>query len=237
MSDLDPTIIAAIPVLAADPLPGGSDVARQRREHVIEAAVEIIATRGLHELSLKEIEKKTGMARGHLTYYFPRKEDILLAVFDRMLGRMIEQAIRAGGPPPNSGRAWECIAFLFGRHMRPHTPEQVAFGSLLHTFLAQIGYRDDYRAKIAQRNAEWRDMMATDIAASVPELAVPPAVLASVVMAMVQGLAQQLAVDPAAFDRPAMLDTILHLLAPMFRADPAAPPLPPPRPGEPGEPE
>ena len=68
------------------PFPGpDSAVARKRRDEIVTAAADIISTQGLHRLSLAKIERKTGMARGQLTYYFRTKEDILLAVFDRML--------------------------------------------------------------------------------------------------------------------------------------------------------
>ena len=61
------------------------NIAGIRREQIIEAAVSVITERGLQNLSLSEIEKKAGMSRGQLTYYFPAKEDILLAVFDRLV--------------------------------------------------------------------------------------------------------------------------------------------------------
>jgi AcrR family transcriptional regulator len=229
----DPDVMACtngLPIPASGP-PGESEVARQRREQVVEAAMEIIATRGLHELSLKEIEKKTGMARGHLTYYFRHKEDILLAVFDRMLDRMIAQtiqAMRAEGPKPYSGQPWECLRFMLDRNLKPHTPEQEAFGSVLHTFLAQIHYRDDYRAKLAERNGEWRTHLATDFATNrLGPPVVPPVVLASIVMSLVQGLAQQLAVNPDAFDRRQMYDALLTMLAPLFRTEHSPAPEPP----------
>ena len=200
----------------------GSDTARLRREQIIEAAMDVIANQGLHKLSLSQIEARTGMARGHLTYYFPTKEAILLAVFDRMLDRMIEQALQSGGPVPGTGKAWECVQFLFGRHLQPMDPHRQAFGSLLHTFLAQIHYRDDYRAKLAERNAEWRSHMAADFAGS-GATAAPPEIVASIVMALVQGLIQQLAVDPAAFDRTVMLETLVRMLGPLFGRGPDAP--------------
>ena len=68
------------------------DVGSIRREQVVQAAVSIIAEQGLQNLSLSEIEKKAGMSRGQLTYYFPAKEDILLAVFDWLIQRMHERA-------------------------------------------------------------------------------------------------------------------------------------------------
>ena len=47
------------------------DVGSIRRDQIVQAAVSIIAEQGLQNLSLSEIEKKAGMSRGQLTYYFP----------------------------------------------------------------------------------------------------------------------------------------------------------------------
>src|SRR5712671_1591737 len=83
-----------------------------RREQIIDAAVAIIHEQGLQHLSLSAIEKKTGMSRGQLTYYFKAKEDILLAVFDHMLQRMYQRVgtpachPTGGGCPEESGWAW-----------------------------------------------------------------------------------------------------------------------------------
>src|SRR5437773_11417054 len=68
------------------------DIASIRREQIVEAAVAVIARQGLQNLSLSEIEKQAGMSRGQLTYYFPAKEDILLAVFDHLLKLMYDRA-------------------------------------------------------------------------------------------------------------------------------------------------
>src|SRR4030081_2636058 len=82
-----------------------------RREQIVEAAVAIIHEQGLQHLSLSEIEKKAGMSRGQLTYYFKAKEDILLAVFDHMLQRMYQRIGTPAGPgggacAEESGWAW-----------------------------------------------------------------------------------------------------------------------------------
>jgi AcrR family transcriptional regulator len=199
---------------------GFSDVARQRREQVIEAAIEIIATEGIHRLSLGNIEERVKMARGHLTYYFPSKEDILLAVFDRMLDRMITEGMKADGPKPGTGRAFDCARSAVEKAMEPAGPEKLAFLSLINTFLAQTPYRDDFRKKIAGAHAGWRDHLAADYAGSVERPPVPPEIAASLVMALVQGLGGQLAVDPAAFDRTKMLAAVQTLLAPLFGITP-----------------
>ena len=72
-----------------------SDLGCARREQIVEAAMAIITEQGLQNLSLSEIEGRAGMSRGQLTYYFPAKEAILLAVFDRVVELMCRRvAIR-----------------------------------------------------------------------------------------------------------------------------------------------
>src|SRR5437763_11448228 len=117
------------------------DVARIRREQIVEAAVAVIAEQGLQNLSLSEIEKKAGMSRGQLTYYFPTKEDILLAVFDRLV-HLLHQRTGTPDGEPSGGHAggWEWVEFLLTNLLLrpPVTPE---FGCLQYTFLSQMGHR------------------------------------------------------------------------------------------------
>jgi AcrR family transcriptional regulator len=210
-----------------DPDVGGdSPIARKRRDEIVTAATDIIASVGLHKLSLKRIEKQCRMSRGQLTYYFRSKEDILLAVFDRMLVGMIRESIataqRSGVARPGEGAVLDRVRHSFGRMMDGRGPDQTELLSLVHTFMAQVGHREDYRRKLAAANAGWRQHMTADIAASAGSTpAVPPAVTASIVMALFQGLGGQLAVDPDAFDRQAVTDACLQMLAPLLgpRAD------------------
>lgn len=204
------------PANGKPPAAAPSRVGQKRREQVIDAAIDIIATQGIHKLSLGNIERRVQMTRGHLTYYFPTKEDILLAVFDRMLQRMIAEKVAADAPKPGTGRAWDCTRAMLADNLKPVGPDGHAFLSLVHTFFAQIAYRDDFRRKIADAHAGWRATIAADYADSVPNPQVPPAVAASILMALVQGLSGQLAVDPAAFDRGEMLEALELLVAPLF---------------------
>src|SRR3989442_14282907 len=91
------------------------DVGAIRREQIVEAAMAVIAEQGLQNLSLSEIEKKAGMSRGQLTYYFPAKEDILLAVFDRVVLLMYQKMghpAGQNGEEPCQVSAWDMIQFL-----------------------------------------------------------------------------------------------------------------------------
>ncbi len=202
------------------------DIASIRREQIIEAAVGVIAEQGLHNLSLSEIEQRAGMSRGQLTYYFPTKEEILLAVFDRLLQLMYR---RLGAPGGGNGAgaacgaaegecwtgAWQVMCHLFDALVRrpPLSPE---FHALQYTFLSQIGYREDFRRRLASLYEEWRGNMAQgvedDLARGVTARRVPPRPMASLVQALLHGLSMQLAADPGAFDREEMVKLCLDLL-------------------------
>ncbi|HSQ54692.1 MAG TPA: TetR/AcrR family transcriptional regulator [Gemmata sp.] len=195
-----------------------SDVARQRREEIMDAAEAIIAGQGIDRLSLSQIESRANMSRGQLTYYFPSKESILLAVYDRMLRRMIREFLAGEGPKPMTGHAGECFRHALTKHLEPGGQSRgKELFSLLCTFLAQMGYRQDYRDKLAELYRGWREHIAADIASSVPEpRTVSPQVGASLAQAIIQGLEIQLMIDPDAFDRTEMLAACRQLLAPVF---------------------
>ena len=94
-----------------------SEVARRRRDEIMDAAEAIIAGQGIDRLSLSQIESRANMSRGQLTYYFPSKESILLAVYDRMLRRMIREFLAGEGPKPMTGRAEECFRHAMEKHL------------------------------------------------------------------------------------------------------------------------
>src|SRR3954453_15990465 len=165
------------------------DIAAIRKEQIVEAAVAVIAEQGLPNLSLSEIEAKVGMKRGQLTYYFKHKEDILLAVFDRVLQLMYE---RLGRPPgmdeqdcPKSG--WELTKYLLEALLTqpPLSPE---FNCLQYTFLSQIGYREDFRERLASLYEEWRTNMArgleADLASANGHSPAPPRAIATLIQAI-----------------------------------------------------
>jgi AcrR family transcriptional regulator len=193
------------------------DIGSIRREQIVEAAVAIIAEQGIQKLSLSEIEERAGMSRGQLTYYFKTKEDILLAVFDRLV-LLMHQRIGVPGGEPSAAcvqSAWAWAQHLLQKVVAepPVTPE---FGALQYTFLAQMGHREDFRKRLANLYEEWRSNMAQGFAeelASNPDG--PPAsprAVASLVQAILHGLAMQRAADPQAFEPAEMIRLVTDVL-------------------------
>jgi AcrR family transcriptional regulator len=207
--------------------PRRGNVAAVRKQQIVEAAVAVIAEQGIQNLSLSEIEKKAGMARGHLTYYFPAKEEILLAVFDHVLELMYQ---RVGMPNGGDPCAAEERGLDWVRHLLelvllrpPTTPE---FLCLQYTFLSQISHREDFRKRLASLYEEWRGNLARgmdgELARSPKPPAADPRLLGSLVQALLHGLSMQLAADPNAFDREGMFRLCLDVLGNYLQ--PAGPP-------------
>jgi AcrR family transcriptional regulator len=196
------------------------DIGSIRREQIVAAAVAVIAERGLQHLSLSEIENKVGMSRGQLMYYFKAKEDILLAVFDRLLDMMCRQH---GGDPskPHAEHPFAKMSWLdvVGRllEMILHKPAlNPEFGSLHYTFLSQVGHREDFRLRLAKLYEEWRshgmEHLQRDLAARPPVRPVSPRALATLVQSILHGLAMQAAVEPDAVDGSEMSALCLDML-------------------------
>ena len=202
------------------------DIASIRREQIVEAAVSVITEQGIQNLSLSEIEKKAGMSRGQLTYYFPAKEDILLAVFDRLVQRIHERVGKPEGKNSDSQSGWKWVEHLLNRLIiqPPVSPE---FGCLQYTFLSQIGHREDFRKRLASLYESWRSNLAlglaTDMAALPLARQVSPRALATLVQALLHGLAMQKTADPNAFDREEIVHLCLDVLGIYLWSKPLAP--------------
>lgn len=175
------------------------DIARIRREEIIDAAATVIAEQGIQNLSLSEIESRTGMSRGQLTYYFPEKEQILLAVFDRMSARMRQRVLKKQ-PPDAANHMTDVLEMIL---FRPLTPE---FVGLQFTFLAQTKGRPDYRKRLANLYQHWRSTLIEELPVSRSNQNDATACTrASLFQAVAHGLAVQLIADPRAFDRREMM--------------------------------
>jgi AcrR family transcriptional regulator len=188
------------------------DVGKIRRGQIIEAATVIISEQGLQNLSLSEIEKQAGMSRGQLTYYFKTKEDILLAVFDRLLEMMHQRAQGCD----TQGEGWERLQALLA-HLLLSPPAFPQFGALQYTFLSQISHREDFRRRLADLYEQWRVSLSKDFADELTrrpsDRKVSPRGLAVLVQAVLHGLLVQRAAEPEAYDPQEVFDLLRDLLS------------------------
>lgn len=187
------------------------DIGSIRRAQIVEAACRVIHRKGIQGASLAEIEQEAGVSRGVLTYHFPSKEDIILAVFDATIARIKAGAEADLGMAESGwGRLERGIDFLLRRK-----PANDEFDSLGYTFLAQMSHREDFRARLAAQYAEIRGMIAEDLAERAKQAgrtADEVKALAAIVHGAFSGLIMQINVEPGALDR----DTVHRVLKAMI---------------------
>jgi TetR/AcrR family transcriptional regulator, fatty acid metabolism regulator protein len=67
------------------------DRQREERERLIlEAAEELLAEKGYHEMSIDEIAARVGVSKGTVYLHFPSKEELVLAQLERGMRRFIQ---------------------------------------------------------------------------------------------------------------------------------------------------
>jgi AcrR family transcriptional regulator len=202
------------------------DIRSIRQEQIVEAAVAVIAEQGIQHFSLSEIEKKAGMSRGQLTYYFRSKEDIFLAVFDRLLELIYERMAEPGNPDGPRHAGWAKLQPLLKKVIgQPSVSPE--FNALQYTFLSEIGHREDFRQRLATLYEEWRTHMAEELARDLhpPSERRPasPRAMATLILAILHGLGMQTAADPDAFQREEVLNLCVDMLGAYFEKESPGP--------------
>lgn len=85
------------------------------------------------------------------------------------------------------------------------------FHALHHTFLSQLGHREDYRQRLAALHEGWRQAVCRDMAREIPDPA-EARVFATLFQALIHGLAIQREANPEAYDPPRMAQVCVQLL-------------------------
>jgi AcrR family transcriptional regulator len=65
-----------------------TELAAEKRNIILDAAIELFLEKGYKETTTREIAEASGMERGHLYYYYRKKEDILFDWYMRLLTRI-----------------------------------------------------------------------------------------------------------------------------------------------------
>ncbi|WP_046470480.1 TetR/AcrR family transcriptional regulator [Allosalinactinospora lopnorensis] len=86
---------------AADTRSDGAENSAPVPERLLTAATRLFAERGVERTSVQELVDTAGVTKGAMYHYFASKEDLLFAVYQRVLAmqmRRLEERAQAGGP-------------------------------------------------------------------------------------------------------------------------------------------
>src|SRR5437588_9427026 len=97
---------------------------RQEREALIlQAAEEVLMEKGYYEMSVDEIAARVGIAKGTVYLHFPSKEDLVFAIYERDMQKLLQLVEETVASPLTPRAKMEAIlqtsfGELFSKRMR-----------------------------------------------------------------------------------------------------------------------
>ena len=168
-----------------------------RKDALVAAAFQVIATRGFEGLRTREVAASVGVNIATLHYYFPRKEDLIRGVVAHAMGRFRGTLGGAG-----SAEAQLRAHFLGLRRLARDEPELFA----VMAELTMRAARDASLRKIVGGTDDaWREMLGTLLRRAQEDGAVPadvdPNGMTAVIVAALKGTFMLPAVEPEIVER------------------------------------
>jgi AcrR family transcriptional regulator len=168
----------------------------QTRSRLIEAAGEVFAERGFYGASVEEIAERAGFSRGAFYSNFDSKEDLFLAVVDAHIESEMSSTAEALGEDPS-----EEVTLEFLNEWSVRRSKQARRWTLLWAeFWLHVLRQPELAPKLAERQRRARAAITKLIESRCRQLGIeptmPPKDLASLVMAVDDGLVLQEHLDP-----------------------------------------
>lgn len=150
----------------------------ERRNAIADAAIHLVATRGLRGLTHRAVDAEAGLPPGSTSYYLRTREALLTACLNRLLAQDVEAAAGepAGGTPP-----LERLVGMIARFASDRAEGQIA----RYELALEATRQPEIRAVTDHHAQQLRTMLVSTL----DELGVPDAAqLAWPVAAMLDGL-------------------------------------------------
>ncbi|WP_277210637.1 TetR/AcrR family transcriptional regulator [Isoptericola croceus] len=146
-------------------------------DSVLQAALDLFATQGYATTSVQQIVEAAGVTKGAMYHYFQSKDDLLFAIYDRMLSlqkRRLEEIVADGGRTTDVLRA-VCVDVV--ETSIDLLPEGTVFFRSMHMLT------EPRRKEVTRRRREYHDQFAALVAQGQAEGAVRTDVPRSVLIA------------------------------------------------------
>jgi AcrR family transcriptional regulator len=201
---------------------------RLTRDHLLDAAAQVLAERGFHGASLDEVAAAAGFTKGAVYSNFKNKEDLFLALLERYWMRESEalhEALASDTPPES--RLPDFVELI--RDQLTAAPGN--WPALYLEFCVYAMRNPQARERLVQLNDAIVESVAGIIEAERARWGIEsdesPRRLALIIEALFRGVGIMRALDPASVDE-AFLETVISFLARAM--------VPPNSPGPPGSP-
>lgn len=172
------------------------------RAHLLDAALRAFATHGYEGASVRDIAAEANMAPGLLYHYFPSKEAVLGALFERS-GGMVMAAFAEAAAVPDPRERLGALLRTSARLVREHEDFwRVSYG---------VRYQHSVVAGLGQGIAAQTALFVGLFTALLGELgSSEPATDARILFATLDGLFQHYVLDPVGYPLDAVVERVIH---------------------------
>jgi TetR/AcrR family fatty acid metabolism transcriptional regulator len=174
------------------------ELALERKNQIIAATIECISRYGYNNFSMQDVARIADVSKGIIHYYFLNKEDLMMAVLERVAGDiegLLADFMSRTSDPSERLRYLVQTVFLVVRDKREYY-------CINMDFWTQINQKEKVREAIANHYAKFR-AAAAGILQNGMDVGqfrqCDPALLASVIIAIVDGVSLQWLFDAEAF--------------------------------------
>ncbi|MDW3687235.1 TetR/AcrR family transcriptional regulator [Cupriavidus sp. CV2] len=125
----------------------------EKREAILDAAARLFNRKGLRGATLSDVAQEVGLSTNSITYYYRKKEDLVVACLMRTIDEIAGIADATAGEPLPQARVRRFIALFFERLAKTATgerPELMSFREIrslpdTHADVAFAAYTDMFR--------------------------------------------------------------------------------------------
>jgi AcrR family transcriptional regulator len=127
----------------------------ERGEEVYVAALRLFREKGYHATSMQDIAAAVGLYKGSLYHYIGGKEDLLVQVFERAMGSLLDNVERIAADP--TLRPTAQLRLIVEAHVVAVSDNLDALTVYLHEFRALAG---ESLAKVRAQRARYSELVA-----------------------------------------------------------------------------
>lgn len=135
-----------------------------RLDQLLDAAASHFAAKGYRETTIREIAGDVGMLPGSVYYHFPSKHELLLAVYEQGVGRMLKRLDEA--PGMDSKDPWKQVEATLVAHLDAIL-DQSDYARVL------ISVRPDQVPEVSSELKDLRDRYEARLASKIEGLRLP----------------------------------------------------------------
>ena len=182
-----------------------------RRDEIVDATLRLVLDLGYNQVTLADIAGRVGVSKGLISYYFPRKEDVFLAVLDMIVERLsadFEGFCQADASPPD--KIMMIFNNLFGNEKRARRYYTVVIDYMAQAI--RTPQVQEYTQDIYNSYRTYMERIVEDGVRSGDFRPVDVQRATSMVLGLMEGLVLQWFFDRNGFDLEAAYDMCVDLM-------------------------